>query len=90
MVKRKVSTDRNRRKKMTLKPAKTSGPLKEPRVQLHVPREETFPIPLKYSDVTRVHTNLRVLQENSTDDFWNVDANRSLSDSWTGSRSSHY
>ena len=38
----------------------------EPRVQHHVPREEeTFPTPLKYSDVTRAtHTNLDVLQEN--------------------------
>ena len=25
----------------------------EPRVQLHVPQEEPFPIPLKYIDVTR-------------------------------------
>ena len=36
----------------------------EPRVQLYVPKEETFPIPLKYIDVTRTtHTNLDVLQE---------------------------
>ena len=52
----------------------------EPRVQLYVPKGETFPIPLKYSDVTRsTHTNL-----DGKDDYWNVDANRSLSESWTG------
>ena len=58
----------------------------EPRVQLYLPKEETFPIPLKYIDVTRTtHTNLDVLQEKRTDDFWNVvDANRSLSDSSKG------
>ena len=55
----------------------------EPRVQLFVPKEETFPIPLKYIDVTRASfTNLDVLQEKRTDDHWNEDANRSLSDSW--------
>ena len=57
----------------------------EPRVQLHVPKEETFTIPLKCIDVTRAtHTNLDVLQETRIDDHWNVDANRSLSDSWNG------
>ena len=30
------------------------------------------------------HTNLYVFQEKSIDDYWNVDANRSLSDSWKG------
>ena len=36
----------------------------EPRVQLYVPKDETFPIPLKYIDVTRAtYTNLDVLQE---------------------------
>ena len=54
----------------------------EPPVQLHLPKEETFPIPLHNNDVTR--TNLDVLQESRVDDCWNVDANRSLSDSWTG------
>ena len=54
----------------------------EPRVQLHVP---TFPIPLKYIDVTRAsYTNQDVLQEKLFDDYWNVDANRSLSGSWKG------
>ena len=36
----------------------------EPRVKLHVPREESFPIPLMYIDVTRnTHTSLDVLLE---------------------------
>ena len=79
---------------MTLKPGKTSGPIQgdfiywhhiKPRVQLYVPKEETFPIPLKHFDVTRAtNTNLDVLQESRVDDYWNVDVDRSLSDSWTG------
>ena len=37
----------------------------EPRVQLHVPEEESFTIPLKYIDVIRsTHTDLDVAQEN--------------------------
>ena len=57
----------------------------EPRVQLHVRKEETFPIPLKYIDVTRTtHAHLDVLQESRIDDYWNVDVDRNLSDSWTG------
>ena len=37
----------------------------KPRVKLYSPREESFPIPLKYIDVTRTtHTNLDVKQEN--------------------------
>ena len=57
----------------------------EPRVQLFVPKEESFPIPLKYIDVTRTtHTNLDVLQESRIDDHWDVDVDRSLSDSGTG------
>ena len=40
----------------------------EPRVKLYSPREESFPIPLKYIDVSRTtHTNMR-----------------DLSDPWTG------
>ena len=36
----------------------------EPRVKLYSPREESFPIPLKYIDVSRItHTNLDVKQE---------------------------
>ena len=47
--------------------------------------QETFPVPLKYIDVTRATcTNLEVLEEKRVDDYWNVDANRRLSDSWKG------
>ena len=36
----------------------------EPRGQLYVPKEESFPIPLKYIDVSRTtHTNLDVMQD---------------------------
>ena len=57
----------------------------EPRVKLYSPREESFPIPLKYIDVSRTtHTNLDVMQERRTDDNWNIDGSRDLSDSWTG------
>ena len=63
----------------------------EPRVQFFVPKEESFPIPLKYIDVIRsTHTDLDVTHEKRIDDHWNVDGNRNLSDSWTGSRDSHY
>ena len=59
----------------------------EPRVKLYSPREESFPIPLKYIDVSRTtHTNLDVKQEKRIDDYWNVDSNRNLSDPWTGFR----
>ena len=41
---------------------------------LYVPKEETFPVLLKYIDVTRyTHTDLDVLQEKRIDDYWNVD-----------------
>ena len=47
----------------------------EPRVKLYYsPREETFPIPLKYIDVK---------QEKRIDDYWNIDGSRDLSDYWT-------
>ena len=50
-----------------------------------MPKEETFRAPLKYIDVIRAtQTNLDVLQEKRKDDYWNVDVNRRLSDSWTG------
>ena len=42
----------------------------EPRVKLYAPREESFPIPLKYIDVFRTtHTNLDVKQEKRIDDY---------------------
>ena len=57
----------------------------EPRVKFYSPREETFPIPLKFIDVSRTtHTNLDVKQEKGIDDYWNIDESRDLSDSWTG------
>ena len=57
----------------------------EPRVELYSPKEESFPIPLKYIDVTRTtHTNLDVKQEKRIEDYWNIDGSRDLSDSWTG------
>ena len=57
----------------------------EPRVKLYPPREESFPIPLKYIDVTRTtQTNLDVMQESRIDDYWNIDGSRDLSNSWTG------
>ena len=57
----------------------------EPRVKLYSPREESFPIPLKYIDVSRTtRTNLDVMQERHIDDYWNIDGSRDLSDSWTG------
>ena len=46
----------------------------EPRVQLSVPREESFPIPLKCMDVIRsTHSDLNVAQEKRIVDYWNVD-----------------
>ena len=57
----------------------------EPRVKLYSPREESFPFPLKYIDVSRTtHTNLDVMQESRIDDYWNIDGSRDLSESWTG------
>ena len=57
----------------------------EPRVKLYSPREESFPIPLKYNDVSRTtRTNLDVKQEKRIYDYWNVDGSRDLSDPWTG------
>ena len=57
----------------------------EPRVKLYSPREESFPIPLKYIEVSRTTcTNLDVKQEKRIDNYWNVDWSRDLSDPWTG------
>ena len=56
----------------------------EPRVKLYSPREESFPYPLKYIDVSRTtHTNLDVKQEKRIDDYWNVDGSRDLTDPWS-------
>ena len=36
----------------------------EPKVKLYMPKEESFPVPMKYIDVTRTtHTSLDVLLE---------------------------
>ena len=57
----------------------------DPRVKLYSPREESFPIPLKYIDVTRTtHTNLDLKQEKRIDDYWNIAGSRDWSDPWTG------
>ena len=57
----------------------------EPRVKLYSPSEESFPIPLKFIDVSRTtHTNLDVKQGKRIDDYWNIDGSRDLSDPWTG------
>ena len=57
----------------------------EHRVKLYSPREESFPVPLKYIDVSRTTgTNLDVKQERRIHDYWNIDGSRDLSGSWTG------
>ena len=57
----------------------------EPRVKLHSPREESFPIPLKYIDVSRTtRTNLDVKRERRIDDYGIIDGSRDLSGSLTG------
>ena len=54
----------------------------ETRVKLYMPKEESFPIPMKYIDVTRnTQTSLDVMQEKNIDDLWNVDDDRELSES---------
>ena len=51
----------------------------EPRVKLYSPREEWFPIPLKYIDVLRTtRTNLDVMQERRIDDYWNIDGSKEI------------
>ena len=57
----------------------------EPRVKLYSPREESFPILLKYIDVCRTSpANLDLMQESRIDDYWNIDGSRDVSVSWTG------
>ena len=63
----------------------------ESRVKLYMPREESFPIPLKSIGVTRnTYTSLDVMSEKSIDDYWNVDGDRELSDTWTGFHKIHF
>ena len=60
--------------------------LQEPGVEVYLPYEASFPIPLNYIDVTRAtNTSLDVLLEKSIDDFRNVDGDRELSVMWSGS-----
>ena len=48
-----------------------------PRVKLYLAKEEAFPIPMKYIDVTRTtHTSLDVLMGKHIEDYWNVDGER--------------
>ena len=51
----------------------------EPRVKLYMPKEESFPIPMKYIDVTRTtHTSPDVLVEKQIEDYWNVNGEREI------------
>ena len=57
----------------------------EPRVKLYSPREESFPIPLKYIDVSRTtRTNLDVKQKRRIMTIGTIDGSRDLSAYWTG------
>ena len=56
----------------------------EPRVQLYVPKEETFPTPMRYSDVVGRIRPWTWLQQSRMDDQWNIDGDRNLSDPWSG------
>ena len=59
----------------------------EPRVKFCTPREESFPILLKYRDVSRAtHATFDALQESLVEDDWNIDGSRDLSDSLTFGR----
>ena len=56
-----------------------------------MPREESFPIPLKSIDATRnTFSSLNVMSEKSIDDYWSVDEDRELSDTWTGFHKIHF
>ena len=47
---------------------------------MYMPKEESFPVPLKCIEVTRTtHTSLDVLLEKNIDDYWNVDGDREFS-----------
>ena len=81
---------------MTLKFVPIFGPFKvtssivitmKPSVHPYMPKEGTFPFPLKYIDVTiSTHTDLDVVQEKKIDDYWNVDSSKHELDSWRGFR----
>ena len=68
--------------RMTVKPGTTSGRFQGAASTIitlnqesnYVPKEESFPVPLRYIDVTRAtHIILDVLQESRIDYFWNID-----------------
>ena len=75
--------------RMTVKPEMTSGQFQgstfivitlNQESKLNVPKEKSFPIPLRYIDVTRAtNTSLDVLQEHRINDYWNFDVDRDLS-----------
>ena len=81
------------KQQMTLKPVQTSRRSKMTWCTVitmnlefnYVPKEETCPVPQTYIDVTRsTYTHVNVMQEKRVDDYWHVDSNRRLSDSWKG------
>ena len=57
----------------------------ERRVQLQVPKEETFLFHWKHIVVFwSTYTDLDVMQEKKIDEYWSVDWSKPLSDSWRG------
>ena len=49
-----------------------------------MPKGQTFPVPIKYIDVTRTtNTSLDVLLEKNIEDYWNVVGEREMSDAKT-------
>ena len=92
--KRTIPILQNNMNKMTWKPDTTSGLFLwiltkrhhfQERIKLYVPKETSFPIPLKYMDVVWLtNTTLDVLRESQINDWWNVDGDRELSGPWTG------
>ena len=54
-------------------------------VQLHVPRKESYSVPLSNIDFIRLsYADVHIAQEKQIYDYWDVDKNRNLSESWTG------
>ena len=52
-----------------------------------MPRDESFPIPLRYIDVARTtNTTLDVMLERRIDDYWNIEEDRDVSDACTGEK----
>ena len=58
---------------------RTGEPVRNPKIT------SAFSIPLRYIDVARTaSTTLDVMLERRSDDYWNVEGGRDLSDVWTG------